>query len=39
MLEKVLLLFIEMRYVGQNYELSISLGDIINKYKMPPKRN
>ena len=35
--KKSLLLFIEMRYVGQNYELSISLGDIINKYKMPPK--
>ena len=37
--KKSLLLFIEMRYVGQNYELSISLGDIIKKYKMPPKRN
>jgi N-methylhydantoinase A len=35
--KKSLLLFLEMRYVGQNYELSISLGDIINKYKMPPK--
>ena len=31
--KKSLLLFIEMRYVGQNYELSISLGDIIKKYK------
>ena len=37
--KKSLLLFIEMRYVGQNYELSISLGDIIKKYKMPPKGN
>ena len=37
--KKSLLLFLEMRYVGQNYELSISLGDIIKIYKMPPKRN
>ena len=37
--KKSLLLFIEMRYVGQNYELSISLGDIIKKYEMPPKKN
>ena len=29
--EKSLLFFLDMRYVGQNYELSINLGDILNK--------
>ena len=29
--KRSLLLFLDMRYVGQNYELSINLGDILNK--------
>ena len=29
--EKSLLFFLDMRYVGQNYELSINLGNIFNK--------
>ncbi len=29
--KRSLLLFLDMRYVGQNYELSINFGDILNK--------
>ena len=34
---KSLLLFIDMRYVGQNYELSINLGNTLTKYNLPNK--
>ena len=34
---KSLLLFIDMRYVGQNYELSINLGNTLTKSNLPNK--
>jgi len=35
---KSLLLLIDMRYVGQNYELSINLGNTLTRSKLPNKK-